>query len=103
MQFNHGKEESGLVSNYSKVLLSSQPQRNKGSSSEGVKWAKSEIRPTLKTSVIDGWVKGWSLLNPLSLEGGYGPDVYMNKVNLSDVDIWGNIHVSDNVAILNLP
>ena len=49
------------------------PKENEGSSSEGVKLAESETRPTLKTAVIDGWVKGWSLLNPLSLEAGYGP------------------------------
>ena len=49
-------------------------KENEGSSSEGVKSAESETRPTLKTAVIDGWVKGWSLLNTLSLEAGYGPD-----------------------------
>ena len=53
------------------------PTENEGSSSEGVKSAKFETRPTLKTAVIDGWikgfVKGWSLLNPLCLEAGYGP------------------------------
>ena len=54
------------------------PKENEGSSSEGVKSAELETRPTLKTAVIDGWikgwVKGWSLVTPLSLEAGYRPD-----------------------------
>ena len=35
------------------------PKENEGSSSEGVKSAESEMRPTLKTAVINGWAKGW--------------------------------------------
>ena len=50
-------------------------KENEGSSSEGVKSDESETRPTLKTAVIDGSVKGWSLSNPLSLEVGYGPGI----------------------------
>ena len=49
------------------------PKENECSSNEGDKSAELETRPTLKTAVIDGWGKGWSLLNPLSLEDGYRP------------------------------
>ena len=40
------------------------PKENEGSSSERVKSAKSETRPTLKTAVIDGWVKGGACWTP---------------------------------------
>ena len=53
------------------------PKENESSSSEGVKSAESETRPTLKTAAGDGWVKGWSLFNPFSLEAGYGPDLFV--------------------------
>ena len=33
------------------------PKENESSYSEGIKSAKSETRPTLKTAVIDGWIK----------------------------------------------
>ena len=49
------------------------PPKNEGFSNEEVESAESETRPTLKTAVIDGWVKEWSLSNHLSLEAGYGP------------------------------
>ena len=58
-----------------KFFCLASPKENEGSSSEGVKSVESEVRPTLKTAVIDGWVKGWSLLNPLSLEAGYRPEL----------------------------
>ena len=34
------------------------PKENEGSSSEAVKSAESETKPTLEAPVIDGWVKG---------------------------------------------
>ena len=52
---------------------------------KGVKLAESETRPTLNTAVIDGWVKGWSLSNPLGLEAGYRPATkwYLEQPTLS--------------------
>ena len=54
------------------------PKENESCHNEGVKSADAEMRLTLKTAVIDWWVKGlvkgWSLVNPLSLEAGYEPD-----------------------------
>ena len=58
------------------------PKENVGSSSEGTKSAESKTRPTSKTAVIDGWVKGWSLLNTLHLEAGYGPEFLVLQIQI---------------------
>ena len=72
--------------NILKFFRLASPKENEGSSSEAVKSAELETRPTLKTTVIDGLVKGWSLSNPLSLEAGYGPEEWV---------MWPNLHFMD--------
>ena len=72
-----------------KFFRPASPKENEGSSSEGVKSAKLETRPILKTAVIDGWVKGWSLLNPLKLEAGYGPEIEDKHIHCAgDKHFW---------------
>ena len=71
-----------------KFFRPASPKESEGSSSEGVKSAKSETRPTLKTAVIDRWVNGWSLLNLLSLEAGYGPGIHLQSWWFSKFYTW---------------
>ena len=60
-----------------KFFCLASPEENEGFSSEGVKLAELETRPTLKTAVMDGWVKGRSLLNPKV--GGWLRACYMTQ------------------------